>query len=300
MAVHHVEEHLNCYNYSRSGGPIEVLELGKGTRLNKETRDTELVCIISGTLRVATQNVEEQTVEARHIVLLPPGTRITAEALSDSYILQYNIRKPVQLCDLCHLEGLAESMPQGAENETGLSILEFNRHTDEYFHAFISCLNEGLKCHYYLELKQQELMFILRGFYTRPELAWFFRRLISNDTAFSEFVMRNYRNVKTVEELASMSKYSRSGFKTHFRKTFGVAASTWLLERKAQNVFHDLNSTNKPLREISEEYNFSSVSHMSIFCKKYFGLPPGKIRRNSGKKSPAGTKFEMPAVERTI
>lgn len=291
MAVHHVEEHLNCYNYSRSGGPVEVIEPEKGTRLSKDVRETELLCIITGKVRLTTQRIKGQLIEAGHIVLLPPNTNVSADILEDAYLLVYVINKPIQLCDLCPLESLEESMPKMAD-QMETSVLKFNEKATEYFNGFISCLNEGLKCYHYLELKSQELMFILRGFYTRPELAVFFRPLISNDIGFSDFILKNYRNVKTVEELARLSNYSRSGFKAHFRKTFGTSASAWLRERKARNVYHELHSTNKSLQQISKEYNFSSVSHMSIFCKEYFGMPPGKIRREAGKKSSSGGKFD--------
>ena len=294
MAVHHVEEHLNCYNYSRSGGPVEVLETYKGTRLSKDVRETELMCLISGKLKFATQHSREQVIGSGNIILLPPNTRATAEVLQDSYILVYVITKPIQLCDLCPLESLAESLPNAPEQPEA-SILKFNDRTSEYFRAFVNCLNEGLKCYHYLELKSQELMFILRGFYTRPELAMFFRPLISNDMGFSDFILKNYRNVKTVEELARLSNYSRSGFKAHFRKTFGTSASAWMRERKARDVYHELNSTSKSLQQISKEYNFSSVSHMSIFCKEYFNMPPGKIRKGSGKKSSVSGKFDPEA-----
>lgn len=273
-----------------------MLEPHKGTRLSKEIRETELLCVISGSLKLTTQKTRDEVIESGHILLLPPNTQVTADVLEDSYLLLYVINKPIQLCDLCPLESLAQSLPddpsEDADNSGALSILKFNRHTAEYFSAFVSCLNEGLKCYHYLELKSQELMFILRGFYTRPELAVFFRPLISNDIGFSDFILKNYRNIKTVEELAKLSNYSRSGFKAHFRKTFGTSASAWLREKKARNVYHELNSTNKSLLQISKEYNFSSVSHMSIFCKEYFGMPPGKIRREAGKKSSVGDKFD--------
>ena len=267
------------------------MEPYKGTRLSKDIRETELLCVISGKLRLTTQKIKNQVIDSGHIVLLPPNTQVTADVLSDCYLLIYVINKSIQLCDLCPLESLAESMPESVDKMEH-SILKFNEHTTEYFNAFISCLNEGLKCYHYLELKSQELMFILRGFYTRPELAIFFRPLISNDIGFSDFILKNYRNVKTVEELATLSNYSRSGFKAHFRKTFGTSASSWLREKKARNVYHELNSTNKSLQQISKEYNFSSVSHMSIFCKEYFGMPPGKIRKEAGKKSSVGGKFD--------
>lgn len=266
------------------------MQAHEGTRLSKEIRETELLCVISGKLRVTTQMAEGHVVDCGHMLLLPPNTRVQAEVVSNSYLMVFVVDKPVQLCDLCPLESLTSSLPE--EEMAGMpSMLKFNRQLDDYFESFRNCLDEGLMCAHYLEIKSRELMFLLRGFYPRSELALFFRPLISNDTDFSDFILRNYRNVKTVEELARLSNYSRSGFKAHFRKTFGKSTSAWLREKKAHNVHHELTATSKPLQQISKEYNFSSVSHMSIFCKEYFGMPPGKIRREAGKKSSTSARF---------
>lgn len=283
MTVEHVEEHLNCFNYSRSGGPVEVLEPRRSTTVTKEVKGTEILCLIKGKIKISTQKVKNTIVDAGNIVLLSPGSYISIQILNNSYLLKYNITKPIQLCDICPLESLKSDIPSNENDD--ITVLPFNIQMQEYFDGFVNCLNHGLKCFNYLENKSVEFMFILRGFYTRPVLAKFFKPLITTDTGFSDFILKNYRAVKTVEELARLSNYSRSGFKAHFRKTFGTSASNWLREKKARNVYHELNASSKTLQEISDEYNFSSVSHMSIFCKEYFGIPPGKIRRENGKKS---------------
>lgn len=285
-----MEEHLNCYNYSRNGGPIDILVHSKGTRLSKDIQETELVCIISGVVSITTQKTNNQIIESGHILLMPPNTQVSAEILSDAYILVYIVNKPIQLCDLCPLESLEETTEEIEDQAGSYAVLKFNDRITDYFDTFIKCLNEGLWCYHFLEIKSHELMFMLRAFYDRRELSRFFRPLISNDTAFSDFVIKNYRNVKTVEELAKLSNYSRSGFKAHFRKTFGTSASVWLREKKARNVYHELTTTTKTLQQISGEYNFSSVSHMSIFCKEYFGKPPGKLRKEAGKSGSAGSR----------
>lgn len=281
MTVEHIEEHLSCFNYSKNGGPVEVLELHKGTTIAKEMTETKILCVVSGKVKISTERIRNTVVDAGNIILLSSGSCISIHILDDSYLIVFNIIKPIQLCDICPLESLTPDMSDHQEDD--LAVLPFNKHVDKYIDGLVSCLDEGLKCFNYLENKSIEFLFILRGFYTRPALAKFFRPIITTDTGFSDFILRNYRTVKTVEELARMSNYSRSGFKAHFRKTFGTSASNWLREKKARNVFHELNTTSKTLREISDEFNFSSVSHMSIFCKEYFGAPPGKLRRDNGK-----------------
>lgn len=269
------------------------MAVNAGTRLSKEVRETELLCILSGKLMMSTQRMKNHVIDGGHIMLLAPNTHVTVDMLDDSQLMLFIIDKPSYLCECCPLESLYEfSSAKSADANTGMpSILKFTKPLEDYLNNFRNCLGEGLKCVHYLDIKIRELMFILRAFYSRTELGIFFRPIISNDMGFSDFILKNYRSVKTVDELAKLSNYSRSGFKAHFHKTFGMSTSAWLREKKAHNVYYELTSSTKPLQQISEEYNFASASHMSIFCRECFGMPPGKIRKSAGKNSPVGGKY---------
>ena len=50
-------------------------------------------------------------------------------------------------------------------------------------------------------LKQQEIILALRGFYTKSELAAFFSRTTGVGRKFEDFVLDNYKNVKTVKRI---------------------------------------------------------------------------------------------------
>ena len=51
-------------------------------------------------------------------------------------------------------------------------------------------------------LKQQELLLVLRGIYTKNELIEFFQLVSSSWNSFEEFVLNNYKKVNTVKEFA--------------------------------------------------------------------------------------------------
>jgi len=91
---------------------------------------------------------------------------------------------------------------------------------------------------------------------------------------------QNYRDVNSVQELASLSNYSLSGFKKQFQRVFGTSASEWMSDQKAVLVFQDLNNSPLSIKELADNHGFSSVSAFSTFCQNKFGMPPGKLRLN--------------------
>ena len=76
-----------------------------------------------------------------------------------------------------------------------------------------------------------------------------------------------------------MTHYSLSGFQKRFKKVFGVSAYHWMKDVRSKSIYHQINSTEKSFKEISDEYGFSSPSHFNDFCKVHFGTTPGRIRR---------------------
>jgi AraC-like DNA-binding protein len=81
-----------------------------------------------------------------------------------------------------------------------------------------------------------------------------------------------------VKEFAALANSSLTAFNEKFKKLTGMPPSKWLTGQKAQNVYHDIRSGRKSLKEISYEYQFSSVSHLGSFCKKNFGTSPKKLK----------------------
>lgn len=152
--------------------------------------------------------------------------------------------------------------PNDKEPENSFNLLDIKDEVSYFLKGLKACLSDGLRCRYYFELKMKEFFFLIRAYYTTEELARFFYPLLSNDTSFSEFVYNNYSKVKTVQELASLSNYSHSGFIKRFKKTFGVPAYQWIKQQKASRILHEIMLFDRYAieneRNIFEEINFTS------------------------------------------
>lgn len=288
MELLYKQEHLTCYNYEKGHRPtIEKVSIKKGQSWNLFSIDNKVVFIMEGTLQFSFGDIINENITENKMMMIPAGSQIQSMAVEDCVFIVIRLYKTKQLCDCFSLDLLL--LEKEKEIKSGIHFLDINERVESYLSFLDACMTDGLKCAYYFELKSKEFYFLLRAFYTKKDLLGFFYPLISNDLSFSEYIIKNHYKAKTVQELADLMHYSLSGFQKRFKKVFGVSAYHWMKEERSKLIYHEINSTDKSFKEISDEYGFSSPSHFNDFCKSSFGNTPGIIRRKKAtlKSSPA-------------
>lgn len=277
------QEHFCCYNYEKGkNATLEILTVPQGQIIERTLHNTELVFMLKGKIALSYAKLLNVETTAGNIMLFPPGSQVKAYALEDTNIMISRIRGVVQLCECFSLQHLYTG--KNKEIKEDFHMLPINKRIYSFIDLMMDCVNDGLQCSYYFETKMKELFFMLRAYYTKEELAKFFSPLLSHNARFMNLMYQNFRNVKTVQELAEISLYSESGFKKQFYKVFGTSASDWMRNQKASLIFQDLNGSGLSIKELADKYNFSSVSSFSTFCQSRFGLPPGQLRANKSGK----------------
>jgi AraC family transcriptional activator of pobA len=86
------------------------------------------------------------------------------------------------------------------------------------------------------------------------------------------------RNYQRVEDYTELLKISRAHLNTVSKKVFGQPASKVIKERLLTELKRELLFTNKSIKEICFEFNFSEVPNFIRFFKKYTGINPGEYR----------------------
>lgn len=282
MKILHPEDHLTCYNYERQErSSIELMRMPQGEELTKQLTQTEIVFILKGKISISYGAHIDRIVRKGEVILLPQSYHIRGQVKEDALLIVMRVHSAIQLCERCTLNRLYE---KGQTYESKIHTLPINDMLRKYLDNLTLFVDAGLRCTYYSELKIKEFLFILRYFYPKEQLAGFFSPLLSANMGFSDFVLKHYRDVRTVQEFASLSNYSQSGFEKQFKKVFGIAPYKWMKQKKAMHLYHELNCSGKSLKQICTEFNFSSLSQLSDFCKSNFGLPPGKIRNRPGRE----------------
>lgn len=284
MELLYVNEHLTCFNYDGGERPaVESVRFDSAKPCVVEVVEPEIVILLNGGINISFEKVRNGRIAAGEMVVLPPCSRVAITPDSKVDLLVFRLRTNTQFCDRYSLEKLYEETHYDIkEFEDSLNTLKVNEKIGEFAKSLAKSVSEGLKCVYFFDIKIKELFFIFRAYYTKKELAAFFHSLLSKDSNFLYFVNKNYTKAHSAKEFAQLAGYSLSGFDKQFRKVFGMSAYQWIKHKRLKSIYHDINCSFKTLREICEDHNFSSLSQFNDYCKKNFGMPPGKIRRKAG------------------
>jgi AraC-like DNA-binding protein len=200
--------------------------------------------------------------------------------VENSSIVIINMHSEINFCNHFPLEILYE-LNESIASENSAYPLKINEVVSDYLNTVVESISDGLKCAYFQELKQKELLFYLRVYYPKKDLAAFFAPMLNNDIRFSRLIYKNYESAKSVENLAFLTNYSVSGFKKRFMKVFGIPPHHWVEKEKSKKIYYEINCTQKTFKEISIEYDFSSTAHFDKFCKRVYGMSPGVLREST-------------------
>ncbi|MDH6307713.1 AraC-like DNA-binding protein [Dysgonomonas sp. PFB1-18] len=284
MELLYPQEHLSCYNYEKGKRPtIEKFVFRKDQEWEIFPIDNKAIFMLKGSLRFSFGDIIDEVIPSGKMMMLPAGSRCCGKAEEDCDFIIIRLHNTKQLCDCFSLDVLLRE--EKDDFKPGLYYLDINEKVEQYLSFLDSCMTDGLKCTYYFELKAKEYYFLLRAYYTKRDLLGFFYPLLSNDISFSDLVLKNHYKARTVQELAELTHYSLSGFQKRFKKVFGMSAYHWMRDERSKSIYHQINSTEKSFKEISDEYGFSSPSHFNDFCKTNFGSTPGRIRRKKALKN---------------
>ncbi len=278
MALLYPEEHLSCFNYNSTDSTFERMSFPRGELHQGSSVHTCLFVVLNGEIRLSVGSLAGRTLRPGSITIIPLGCRLDGEVLEDLDILMIRLKREVVLCEVFSLQKLAEGRALGSQ-PLDLVSLPVNDRMESFVQSMLVYLNDGLKCYYFFDLKVTELFFIFRAYYPKEDLFHFFRSILHDDSKFANFVISQSPHVRSVKELAGMINYSPSGFDKKFRKVFQVSAHRWMKQEQARRIFHEIN-TDKPLKQISTDFGFSSPSRFNDFCKEHFGSPPGQLRKS--------------------
>jgi len=125
-------------------------------------------------------------------------------------------------------------------------------------------------------IKREELLMILLK--VNPELAEvLFDFGIPEKINLEEFMNRNYKFNVSIERFAYLTGRSLSVFKKDFEKIFHNTPSRWLVKKRLEEAYFQIDKEGKKASDIYLDLGFEDLSHFSFAFKKKFGVAPSMI-----------------------
>jgi AraC-like DNA-binding protein len=276
MSVFYLDEHRSCGSYiSDYHIGFKNCQIKQGEFIVPANKEYHcLFFLINGQVDLF---YESQTYHLRKdtIWLIPMSSDYKICANTDTVLILSYFDKPVDLCEELALESLSVLLEQKSNTFT----LKINKPLKSFLSTMIFYINEGISCKHFHEIKQKELFYLMRYFYTKTDIAGLFAPIISKNLDFKNKVLANYLNVSSVKELAQICNCSLSSFNRIFKKNFNENPYFWLQNQRIKYITGRLSDKNIPLGQIVDEFRFSSPSHFTIFCKKHLNLTPSQFRK---------------------
>lgn len=279
MSIFYEEEHKTCYNYNvpqqtvfkyfklKDDSPPIFLEMGRS-----------MLCFVAdGEIEVKLGRQPVEVVGGRSFFLVPSGMNFYGKQLCETEVMCCSFSDAPKFCNIYTLENLAAMMDGGVKEEPIVPL-----HICDRLHDFLcllgDCMDDGILCVHFHQLKLQELFLLLRAYYSKEDLARMFSPILGIDADFRKFVGEHYREFVDIRQFASLANMTVSTFQRKFKHEFKKPVNEWLLDRKCELVIRDLKTSLKTINEISEDYGFSSLQYFSNFCKRQFGKTPTELR----------------------
>ena len=275
MGILYLKEHTSCYNYTKCIREGFLYHKFCDIEMDEEINETDsILFVIEGELG-GVCNGKKMKLLAGNMICFGRGSRFKIHSRGKGSIVIAQFDNAVQSCEKISFAQLNSLDSPGDK----IYPLEIRDRLHLFLKLLISYLEDGANCVHFHETKLKELFWSIRFYYTKTEQAAFFHPILGNDYDFKKKIFNNYRNARTVKELAGLCGTPLSSFKRKFLKEFREPAGNWLQKQINNIIKYKLADEDIPIGNIAEELHFSSHPQFCRYCKRNFGYTPGEWRK---------------------
>jgi AraC-like DNA-binding protein/quercetin dioxygenase-like cupin family protein len=273
------ERHASCPCYQNNDEQtIRQILFVSGETSSLHLKAHSIIYILDGTVCVSVANLAESvTISSNEFIFLPIGTKLEFEALKSGSMLMFGLDKTIRNVPECHTFRSSRSDEHIAGDMSEIYKLQSNDRIRSFMEMVTATEQDGLKCVSFAQIMVSQLIFLIQVYYPQQMYTRFYSTILSSDVEFSDFVYQNWRKYPTATELSTALMMTPQRFTLRFRKVFGEPPGTWIRRRKTRDIYHEICSSYKSLKEIAADYDFSMPNFIR-FCRTNYGRSPGAIR----------------------
>lgn len=235
-----------------------------------------IVFLINGSIEINSEERREYMLHENNMVLCYKDYDYHLAAKDDSHIVVAYFSSLGGACDVGLLSKLYRRI---GDIHYEFASVPINEPMHDFLGLMMRFLNDGIECKHLHYPSIQQLFVVFRFYYPPKTLVKMFFNVMDGDLSFKTLVHNNRIRAKTLNELAELCGYEISTFNVLFRRHFkNITPYEWMQEHRGKDVLHCLYTTDLTIRDIAEQFGFSNAGHLSLFCKKYLGDTPAKLR----------------------
>ncbi len=276
-----LQEHLSCSYYVKTmdeGFRKKKKKMGE-SMTTKRTISNQIIFIIEGELEIAYGAFATVKGCSGQMFFIPRYTSLEYTIIKEGLFIVASYNTVTHFCITTAISALSKTIHQV---EYEFKPFEIKETLVPFLNLLYVYILDGVNCRHIHDIKIEELFFIFKVYYKKEELAAFLYPMVGTSLDFRNKVFNYCHQSGTVRELAELCGISLKTFNRQFVAEFGEAPSLWMQKRLIEDIKYRLADKRIPLKELVEEFNLSSVSHLVRLCKKYLGETPGEFRRNLG------------------
>jgi AraC-like DNA-binding protein len=254
---------------------FKYFEIKAGEELQSFSLEKNVLLFLKkGKIRINCNEFRDRILERDGIVLIPRHARVSGVHLEDSEILVFIFDIPHTDCDkllFTELAAICKTMTYD------FNILPMRQPLFLFLDTVIYCLRNGMLCIHLHRSFESILFFLLRGFFTKEELAALLHPILSRDLSFRDFVLSNCYKVENVNQLIELSNMGRSKFFNLFKANFDCTAYQFLARRKNESILEALAKPGITVKDLVNQFKFDSASHFTHYVIKNFNCTPKEL-----------------------
>lgn len=260
---------------AKSSDNFGMVTLSKsGIRQYETSIHNIILLVMKGSLVVSYGFREPVNVTSNYMIVIPANTLFEMSVKTETTFSVIFVRKDLAAAEM----PLWNAMIGRARLDTNITALPVDDLLRSVVEQILTYRKAGISIPELYQCKSDEFMVLMRAVYNNSELVDFFNPLASDMIDFKDFVMYNYSRVRNIEEFAKLAGCSVSTFKRRFAEHFPIPAYQWMQIQRSKLILQDLANNILSIKQIAQKHGFASPSHLTRFCRHYFGNSPSAMR----------------------